>query len=183
LKRVLAITVVLLAMSAPASAAKGFTTVATDPAGDAQLDTYDLTALKVRRLGANLEVRFDLPSLNTAVAIGTTQWVEWRFTTRGRHYAIAASPWSYTSTQPLIELFEVTIQGDDYEYREILDLEGGFNEENGYVWALLPLKAFGGRKGDVLRPAKGFGEYQFWSYSTFFDLYDTVPITKSYRIP
>jgi len=178
MKKILACLVLstALALALPASAAPKLKTLGEDAAADAA-PALDLTYLQAGVNGKDLEVRIGVENMLPVIG-GYPQapGIEWLFTAGARTFLAEAY---VDNTTGAFLLYEV--KGDTFE--EMGSIPGTYDQADGYISMLVPLKRIGAKKGTKI---SGGGENDVDAhvhYGAGTEYADYITTTKAITVP
>jgi hypothetical protein len=162
-------------LALPASAAPAIKTLGEDPANDAP-PALDLTYLQAGTSGKNLEIRIGIANMLPGIG-GYPQapGIEWSFKSGARTFLAEAY---VDNTEGAFLLYE--IKGDTFE--EMGNIEGTYDQADGYISMLVPLKKIGAKKGTKLA-GSGENDVDAHVHHAGTTYTDYITTTKAITVP
>ena len=159
----------------PASAAPAVKTLGEDPANDAP-PALDLTYLQAGAIGKNLEIRIGIANMLPGIG-GYPQapGIEWSFRSGSRTFLAEAY---VDNTEGAFLLYE--IKGDTFE--EMGSISGTYDQADGFISMLVPLKKIGAKKGTKIAGA-GENDVDAHVHHAGTTYTDYITTTKGITVP
>jgi hypothetical protein len=180
LHRVLALTLVALALAAPATAGPKLSKLGTDPAGDGP-PALDITYLEVGRVGKNLDVRIGVANMiPPSGGYPALPGIEWTFEVGTKTYIAEGVATPDGSGD--FYLF----QKKGASYAQLDAPTGTYKWDDGFIKILVPLKDIGARSGSVISGVgkKGNEDVDAHVHFGVMDYFaDKMATTKDYVVP